>query len=637
MQDTKNKNEWIKWIEEAIDEEHIKYYEYKEFNNFQEIGTGGFGKVYRANWKNLEKCFAVKSFFSLDNIAVKEIIRELKNQREVDYHDNIIRCHGITKFESTEYHVSNNYMLVMEYANNGSLRSYLEKNFSKLTWDEKYIMAYQLACAVSCLHNEGIVHRDLHSGNILVHQNTIKLADFGLSKRIGASSNIQSKIFGMVPYVDPKIFNRRRNNNNQTSQIYSLNEKSDVYSVGVLLWEISNGLPPFYVEGEGYDVGLALEILQGLRETIVPDTPENYVKIYTKCWDGEPDNRPNIYQVVDCLKEMITKTDAITENFQLSGEQEINDASNTNNSESQGDLSQLIQDFNKMNTKEIDSMVVLSKQKNLTTEKDFNRLIDEISDFIYKLSNKGTAWKLIKRQFIEYLNSNYNTNSEEIYNWLSNNQNSPNSIFLFGYFNRYGIATSEDHKKSFNLFINASNQNHILAQYFVGHCYLYGTGTTKNEKLVFEYFEKVANKNFARGQLGIGYYCYEYGIGISKDLKRLFIAESSVEKDYNKAFELSKKSAEGGDLGGITLLGYCYNYGIGTKIDKQRAFELYQNAANLGEMVAQYNLGTIYELGEGITIIDIDKAIHWYEKSAKQGNKEAKDCKHDDNALKTLD
>ncbi|EXX53387.1 Cdc15p [Rhizophagus irregularis DAOM 197198w] len=529
MQDTKNKNEWIKWIEEAIDEEHIKYYEYKEFNNFQEIGTGGFGKVYRANWKNLEKCFAVKSFFSLDNIAVKEIIRELKNQREVDYHDNIIRCHGITKFESTEYHVSNNYMLVMEYANNGSLRSYLEKNFSKLTWDEKYIMAYQLACAVSCLHNEGIVHRDLHSGNILVHQNTIKLADFGLSKRIGASSNIQSKIFGMVPYVDPKIFNRRRNNNNQTSQIYSLNEKSDVYSVGVLLWEISNGLPPFYVEGEGYDVGLALEILQGLRETIVPDTPENYVKIYTKCWDGEPDNRPNIYQVVDCLKEMITKTDAITENFQLSGEQEINDASNTNNSESQGDLSQLIQDFNKMNTKEIDSMVVLSKQKNLTTEKDFNRLIDEISDFIYKLSNKGTAWKLIKRQFIEYLNSNYNTNSEEIYNWLSNNQNSPNSIFLFGYFNRYGIATSEDHKKSFNLFINASNQNHILAQYFVGHCYLYGTGTTKNEKLVFEYFEKVANKNFARGQLGIGYYCYEYGIGISKDLKRLFIGMKKLQ------------------------------------------------------------------------------------------------------------
>ena len=49
----------------------------------------------------------------------------------------------------------------MEYANGGSLRDYLKKNFSSLTWDDKCNMAYQLACAVSCLHNEGIVHRDL--------------------------------------------------------------------------------------------------------------------------------------------------------------------------------------------------------------------------------------------------------------------------------------------------------------------------------------------------------------------------------------------------------------------------------------------------------------------------------------------
>ncbi|RIA81196.1 hypothetical protein C1645_837378, partial [Glomus cerebriforme] len=72
-------------------------------------------------------------------------------------------------------------------------------------------------------------------------------------------SNSRSKVFGIVPYVDPKIFDRKRNSNNQL-QTYSLNKKSDVYSTGILLWEISSGRPPFC--NEPYDAGLTLEILQ---------------------------------------------------------------------------------------------------------------------------------------------------------------------------------------------------------------------------------------------------------------------------------------------------------------------------------------------------------------------------------------
>ncbi|CAI2192402.1 4709_t:CDS:2, partial [Funneliformis geosporum] len=127
-----------------------------------------------------------------------------------------------------------------------------------------------------------------HSGNILIRQGVIKLADFELSKRIDAATN-QSKTFGVIPYVDPKVFNRRRNDNTSTS--FKLNEKSDVYSVGVQLWEISSGRPPFYVKDEGYHLSLAIEILGGLRERIIPGTPEEYVNIYNGCWDNDPDNR----------------------------------------------------------------------------------------------------------------------------------------------------------------------------------------------------------------------------------------------------------------------------------------------------------------------------------------------------------
>ncbi|GBB97684.1 hypothetical protein RclHR1_03040001 [Rhizophagus clarus] len=399
--------------------------------------------------------------------------------------------------------------------------------------------------------------------------------------------------------------------------MYSLNEKSDVYSVGVLLWEISIGRPPFCAEGDHYDVGLVYDISQGLRETVIPGTPDEYVKV--RCWDGEPDMRPTIFQVVNWLKAIIAKIEIIVENPQLvSSKQGLNDASlTTNNTESQGELFKFIQNFDKMSTKDLDNIVKSFEQKEFLSENSFNKvntkdldnilesfeqeeflpendfnmvIVDEVNDLIFKLLDKGIEGKLLSDQVILYFGNI--TNLLEFYSWLSSNQNSPNSIFLFGYFNYLTLGKAE---KAFNLFINAE-KNHILTQYYIAKSYLNGHGTVKNEKLAFEYFQKVADNNFTHGQSQIGN-CYKNGVGIKKNLKKAFYwyqkaADNGntlamynfglfykdgigIEKDYDKSFKLFKQSAEGGYSYGITMLGYCYNYGIGTKIDKSKAFELY--------------------------------------------------------------
>ncbi|CAB4379493.1 unnamed protein product [Rhizophagus irregularis] len=266
-------NEWINWIEESIVKKQIKYYDHKDFNNIKEIGLGNFGRIYRSNWKNSHSFLALKFFINFDIIA-KEIVNELKLQREVDFHENIIHFYGIT----TEIQNDNSkkYLLVMEYADS--------------------------ADAISCLHDKEIMHHDLHSNNILVHKNTIKLADFGLSKRI--KGLLKSNLFEMVAYVDPQIFNRN-SDSNDSMKVYSLNKKSDVYSIGILLWEISSGKPPFCKES--YDIGLAMEILQGLREKPIPNTPDDYMKLYTDCWNNDPDDRPIINQVIATLDAIILK------------------------------------------------------------------------------------------------------------------------------------------------------------------------------------------------------------------------------------------------------------------------------------------------------------------------------------------
>ncbi|CAG8764452.1 5007_t:CDS:2 [Gigaspora margarita] len=286
-------------IKKCLNEEHIEFYEFSCFKDVKWIGEGGYGKVYCATLKSNEITVAIKSF--KNNVGIREVVKELKLHSRVDMHSNIIRLHGVTKNEDQTNPNSIHYMLVLEYADSGTLRSYLQNHIGHLSWIDKVNFALQLVSAIKSLHAEDIIHRDLHSNNILVHQKCIKLTDFGISKRLYEATTSSRKFCGMIPYMDPQSFARSRNEN----RIFEFDKKSDVYSVGILMWEISSCYPLFKDDTEQHQLAsLILDIKDGIRESPIEGTPPAYVKIYTDCWQYDPDSHPDIQQVflsLECL------------------------------------------------------------------------------------------------------------------------------------------------------------------------------------------------------------------------------------------------------------------------------------------------------------------------------------------------
>ncbi|CAI2170433.1 19993_t:CDS:2 [Funneliformis geosporum] len=267
------KDKAIKWIEGAIKQRVIKSIGWSELKFHERVGAGNFGTVFKAFWPNIHNYVVYKKLLISSDIQFKiweAFKHELQIQSRAHDCENIIRVLGISKRD---------------------LSLYLSNNFEKLDWNKKFRLALDITNGLHYLHKENILHRDLHARNIVIHQGKAKITDFGNSKSMNTMTKIHDHIFGNISYIAPEVLRKK-----------PYTKYSDIYSLGVLLWELSSGKPPFKTQ---VDYTIVTTILSGNREERMPDTPNEYYELYNECWDDRPERRHKVEYVYDVLEKLL--------------------------------------------------------------------------------------------------------------------------------------------------------------------------------------------------------------------------------------------------------------------------------------------------------------------------------------------
>lgn len=260
----------------------------------KKLGSGASGKVYRGLYKGKE--VAIKVLTAVDAEDEMEEFR-----KEFLILTNVRSPHMVTFFGAS---IEPKLTMVMEYCQKGSLYHVLNNKQTDFTWDLSLNFCLEMALGMSELHGwkpSPIVHRDLKSLNLLVTQDwKIKVCDFGLSRFTGGN-NLETfkKLCGTFAYCAPEIFNGG-----------SFTDRSDVFSMGIVIWEILNRTmkgkyeQPYAEFNLVYDFQIIVQASQGLRPSPPPDTPTILLDLIKSCTDGDATKRPTAAEVVDKITEI---------------------------------------------------------------------------------------------------------------------------------------------------------------------------------------------------------------------------------------------------------------------------------------------------------------------------------------------